>query len=256
MKTQLFLYLFLIVFNILPAQKSDTIHINSKNIKTSQLKDGISKYLVFIQNDKNTPISDIQIWNISTSRESYKNRKAIMVNQVWYYKDTIAHTSKSISFQEDFRPIYHDSWYKKRGKQIFDVENKKFSYNDVVVTETEANPKLKMSYDSFKSSENIPFYVNWHLDLEVFRMLPFKKNAVFLIPFYEFGYDRPKETLYKVTGEDRFIYNGNSINCWILEHNEEDNQEKFWISKKTFEVLKMEQIINNKIYRFKIKLPF
>lgn len=255
MKTQFFLYLFLMIFNVIPAQKSDTIHINSKNINTSRLKDGMSKYLVYIQNDKNAPMSDMQIWNITTSRESYKNRKAIMVNQVWYYKDTIAHTSKSISLLENFKPIYHDSWWKKRGKQIFDVESKKFSFNDIEVRETETNPKLKMSYESYKSSEKIPFFVNWHLDLEVFSMLPFKKNVVFSIPFYEFGYATPKEILYKVTGEDKFIYNGNSINCWVLEHNEEGNNEKFWISKKTYEVLKMEQLINNKMYRFKIKLP-
>lgn len=255
MKSRVLISLLILLFNFTIAQEINTIHINSKNIKTAQLKDGISKYLVFIQNDKNAPISEMQIWNLSTSRESYKNRKVIMVNQVWYYKDTIAHTSKSISLQEDFRPIYHDSWFKKRGKQIFDVENKKLSYNNVEVTENESNPKIKTSYNSFKSSENIPYFVNWHLDLEVFSMLPYKKNVNFLIPFYEFGYDKPKEILYKVTGEEKFTYNGNSINCWVLEHNEEGNQEKFWISKKTFEVLKMEQLINNKIYRYKIKLP-
>lgn len=255
MKPQLFLYLFLMIFNFIPAQKSDTIHISSKNLKTSQLKEGKSQYLVYIQNGKNAPISEMQIWNITTSHEFYKNKKAIMVSQVWYYKDTIAHTSKSISLSENFKPIYHDSWWKKRGKQTFDIENKKFSFNDAEVAITETNPQIKMSYESFKSSEKVPYFINWHLDLEVFSMLPFSKNAIFFIPFYEFGYDTPKEIIYKVTGEDKFLYNGESINCWILEHIEEGNHEKFWISKKTNEVLKMKQLINDKIYRYKIKLP-
>ena len=108
---------------------------------------------------------------------------------------------------------------------------------------------------SFRSSEG-QYYLNWHLDLETFEMLPFKKDTTFLIPFYEFGYDKPSNIAYSVIGEEFLeTYDGTKVNCWLLKHEEKDNLEKYWISKKTHEVLKMEQKFGN-MYRYKIKLPF
>jgi hypothetical protein len=41
-----------------------------------------------------------------------------------------------------------------------------------------------------------------------------------------------------------------------LVHEEKGNKEVYWISKKTKEVLKLEQEINGRFYRYKIKLGF
>jgi len=46
------------------------------------------------------------------------------------------------------------------------------------------------------------------------------------------------------------------VDCWLLSHDSPGNKELFWISKKTREVLKMEQVINGTMYRYKIRLGF
>jgi hypothetical protein len=57
--------------------------------------------------------------------------------------------------------------------------------------------------------------------------------------------------LYTVTGSAVLSGYGNElIDCWILSHELGTNKEVFWISKKTNEVVKLEQQFNGK-YRIK-----
>ncbi len=234
------------------AQNSDSLIITSKNLRVSNLKEGKSHYLVYFKNYKDAPVSEMQIWNLEIRKENYQGKKAITIYQNWDYKDTIVHTAKSISSAENFRPLYHESWWKMRGKKVFDLATNKVLIDDIEITGTENDPQKKSVYDSFITAKD--YFLNWHLDLEVFSMLPYKKNVTFLVPFYEFGYDIPRNIAYTVDGEDIIIYNGKKIKCWLLKHEEQGNRETFWISKKTKEVLKMEQIINDKMYRYKYKL--
>lgn len=253
MKNLFKLLTFLAFFsNIMLAQKFDTILVTPKNLRITQLKEGNSKYLVYILNDKDSPKSNIQIWNIEVKKENYKGKSAIAIYQKWDGKDTIIHTAKSIALAENFKPMYHESWWLKRGKQIFDEENKKLWINNVETNANEADAQKKAVYNSFTSAKD--YFLNWHLDLEVFRMLPYRKNTTFLIPFYEFGYSKPQNIPYTVTAEENLVFNEKIIKCWLLKHEEKGNKELFWVSKSTNEVLKMEQLINDKIYRYKIKL--
>lgn len=246
------LILFLIIHISGFSQTSDTLLITPKNLRVSNLKEGNSRFLVYFKKEENAPISDIQIWNLETKKDIYNGKNVISVYQRWEFKDSIIHTAKSVCLGENFKPLYHESWWKQRGKQIFDVEKNKLWIDDVEITSSEANPK-KNIHESFLASDN-QYYLNWHLDLEVFSMLPYKKNVVFLVPFYEFGYDIPRNIVYKVSGEDEILFNGERIKCWLLKHKEEGNEEVYWISKKTNEVLKMVQKFG-KMYRYKIKLP-
>lgn len=239
---------------LLKAQKTDTILITAKTIKISQLKEGKAKYLVYFEKGENAPASESQIWNIEIMKGKINNEEVITVSQKWDYKDTVVHTAKSISSVMDFKPLYHESWWQTRGAQHFDVEQKKVWINSKEITDTNSAKREKNLYTSFVSSDG-KYYLNWHLDLEVFSMLPLKKNTTFLIPFYEFGYDTPRNISYTTIGEDVLIYNGKKIKCWLLYHEEKGNKETFWISKITNEVLKLEQLINENIYRHKIKLP-
>lgn len=237
------------------AQKNDTIIISSKNLEIYHLKEHKSKYLVYFKKDEKTPISDVQIWEIDVKKDNYNDKKTFMINQVWYHKDTIVHYAKSFSLAENFKPIYHESWWKTRGLQIYNPEKNKLTIDGKDIDETETNPKKSAALKSFRSSER-QFYLNWHLDLETFGMLPFKKNTSFLIPFYEFGYDKPSNVAYTVIGEEFLeTYEGTKTKCWLLKHEEENNLEIYWISQKSREVLKMEQKFG-KMYRYKIKLPF
>ncbi len=94
--------------------------------------------------------------------------------------------------------------------------------------------------------------------MEVFPLLPFKEGVTFVIPFYDPGTGSSfQQVAYTVMGSSELVgYNDQKIDCWLLSHEERGNKEIFWISKKTREVLKLEQEINGSLYRYKIKLGF
>lgn len=100
--------------------------------------------------------------------------------------------------------------------------------------------------------------LNWHLDLETFPTLPYKTGLTFVIPFYDPGTASGfQKVAYTVTGSAELIgYNDQKIDCWLLVHESKGNKEVFWISKKTNEVLKLEQEVGGRMYRYKIKLGF
>ena len=75
MKTRIAL-IFIITFNLLYANKIDTITITPKNLKIANVKDGESKYLVYYKKSKEAPISDVQLWDIDIRREDYNGKKA------------------------------------------------------------------------------------------------------------------------------------------------------------------------------------
>lgn len=249
---KILLTLWVLSTNPIFGQKMDTLLINPENLKIDQLQMGKSQYLVYVLNDKNAPKSSIQIWNIEVKKETYKDQNAITIYQNWEGKDTIIHTAKSVALAGNFKPVYHESWWNKRGKQVFEEDEKKLWINNLEVSSGETDKQKKSVYNSFASAKD--YFLNWHLDLEVFNMLPLRKNTTFLIPFYEFGYDKPRNIPYTVIAEDDLIFNGQKIKCWLLKHEEKGNRELFWISKSSQEVLKMEQLINDKIYRYKLKL--
>lgn len=249
-------YLLFIANNFFIAQPTDTVKISLSNINISNLKTGTANYLVYFKKDKDAPSSDVQIWNITTKTIEYKGQEAISITQNWNFKDTIVHTSNSICTKKSFQPMYHESWWKGRGKETFNVATKELSINDKLITVADSLKRPKSVFESFKTSFG-KYYLNWHLDLEVFTMLPYKMKTTFVIPFYEFGYNRPEGICYTVTGTtDLETFDNVKVKCWILKHEGDGNLETYWISMKTKEVLKLEQIINGKIYRYKIKLTF
>ncbi|HYH13881.1 MAG TPA: hypothetical protein VD794_01590 [Flavisolibacter sp.] len=94
------------------------------------------------------------------------------------------------------------------------------------------------------------------MDLEVFSTLLFKVGTTYLINFYDPGLAAPQYRAYSVSGSSSLLgHNGQPVDCWLLAHSSDKNKEVFWISKKTKEVLKLEQESNGR-YRYKIKLPF
>jgi len=59
-----------------------------------------------------------------------------------------------------------------------------------------------------------------------------------------------------VTGNGFLIKSsGEKIDCWVLEHKPTsgDGYQKFWVPKKTKEVLKEEDLFYD-VYRYKLKL--
>lgn len=264
--TSFFLFFALMNFSALKAASTDTIRIMPQNINIKFLKEGTHRYLVYFKMKKDSVRVQAQFWTRSITRKIYHGLNVIEINQSWEDKDSIMHVVKSISDAKSMKPLFHDTWWKvQRGNnsnkiisqtkvdftsRIVEVDGRKVVFSDTT-------KRYKAIWDGFKSTEN-QYFLNWHSDLEAFPLLPYKQDVVFEIPFYEPGSSASLTKVhYKVTGTDFLTgYNDQSIECWLLEHETTGNKEVFWISKKTREVLKLEQVINGSIYRYKIKLVF
>lgn len=254
-KTSLVIFLVLISGVLVFGQ--DTLRISAKDINTNHLKEGTHRYLVYAKMSKTASRTLTQFWTRTIERTVVNGRRVIVVKQEWEDKDTIMHTTKSVCEEESFRPLTHDFWWKQRGSVSVDLEQKTVSMNGVAISETDTSKSKKAILSALHSCDG-KFVLNWHLDLEVFPTLPFKKGLVISIPFYEPGFSTPlTNSVFTVTGTAKLEgYNQQKIDCWLLTHEEKGNKEVFWISKKTREVLKLEQEINGKIYRYKIKFGF
>lgn len=245
-----------IIFSV-NAQKGDTVYINGNNIHPEVLREGTHRYLVYFKKGENAPRSDMQVWTINIKKDNVQGRPVIQVDQDWDFKDTVFHKSWSVCDAKTLQPITHKTWWNiaRMGEVSVDFENRNVAWNGSRLSDADTSRMAKAIWNSYKTAEG-KFLLNWHLDLEMFSTLPYKEGAVFVIPFYDPGTRSPLENaLYTVKGSAMLEgYNDQKIECWLLAHESDGNKELFWISKKTREVLKLEQQFG-KMYRFKIKLP-
>lgn len=248
------------------AEVIDTIKITPQYINTKVLREGTHRYLVYAKMKKDSVRTLTQFWTRDIKRTLYHGIEAIEINQSWEDKDSIMHVVKSISDARTMQPLYHNTWWKvptlQNGPKMIsstsvDFISKIVEDNGRQIIESDTSKRYKAIWSGFKSIQG-QFHLNWHLDLETFPILPFKENVVFEIPFYEPGSTSSLTKVhYKVTGSTLLEgYNDQKIDCWLLVHESTGNKETFWISKKTKEVLKLEQIFRNTFYRYKIKLGF
>lgn len=238
------------------AQKTDTVLITASQVNTAFLKEGTHRYIIYFKMTRDATRTQAQFWTRNIERTEYNGRPAIIINQVWEDKDSIMHTAKSVCDAETMQPLLHEVWWKQRGSSSYDFINKTATINGYQLNEADTSKARQRAWGGFKTAL-AEYELNWHLDLEVFAVLPYKENTTFLIPYYEPGFTAPENIAYTVTGSARLSgYDNQEIDCWLLSHEEEGNKEIFWISKKTNEVLKLEQEINGKIFRYKIKLPY
>ena len=258
MKPIFYLLLILLASNVSFAQKTDTVYINPKNIKVDQLRDGKSTYLVYSRKQKDAIRTMTQFWTREVKRKTENGRKIIEVKQSWEDKDSIVHTATSILDATTFKPLFHENWWNRNGKKsksVYDYIKKQINIDGIDTLNDNYAKSKEMSEKFLKATDT--YHLNWHIDLEVFSILPLSFHKTYAIPFYEAGYKEPENIYYTVTGEEKLKgYNSQEIACWILTHETPGNKEKFWISKNTKEVLKMEQEVNGKMYRHKIKLGF
>lgn len=238
-------------------KKTDTVFVTAFQVNTKILKEGEHRYLVYFKKGLQAPRSDIWFWNRIISRDTYLDKDAIIINQIWENKDTVMHTVKSICDAKTMQSLYNESWWKGQGKSNYDFINKSAKVNDYLLNDNDTNEKRLKSWKAFKKSWEM-YTLNWHLDLEVFPILPYKENTVFIIPFYDPGYAEPKKVTYTVVGSSQLnSYDNQVIDCWLLAHQSKMGKETFWISKKTHEVLKLEQeIAGGRMYRYKVKLAY
>ena len=236
---------------------TDTLKIKAKNVNTNVLIEGSHRYLVYFKKGKDAPRIMPAFWTRTIKKVDFKKQKAIQIEQLWEQNDTIIHKTTSISDAKTMQWLYHKSWWQKKGESVYNYKAKTASINDFQLNDKDTVKNRSRSWLAFKNSWN-EYALNWHLDLEIFPILPYKKGVTFEIPFYDPGFSPPKNVYYTVMGSKKLKgYNNKEIDCWLLEHNTKGNKELFWISKKTKEVLKLEQEISEgKFYRYKVKLAF
>lgn len=248
-------YLLMLLFaaNYGYAQKRDTLLISPTNLLTQNLPVGNHKYLVYFKKGKDSSSINFQTWNLSIKKENYQGKPAVIIDQLWEDNVEVIHRVHSVSDAKDFRPLYQDSWWKARGTTLTDFVAKTATFPDQLFRKNPDSSR-KVATNAFLKATN-EYALNWHLDLSTFSMLPFKEGLTFGINYYDAGFSAPKVQYYTVTGTAIFEGVENSrTECWLLQHESPNNKEVFWISKKTKEVLKLEQQVG-KMYRFKVKIP-
>lgn len=237
---------------------NDTIRIKPTDVNTAVLKNGTHRWLVYFKKGKEGSRNGYNIWSRTITPGSFEGRKAIIVSQEWENNDTIVHTAYSVCDAANFAPLYHRFWYKGRPESEYNFVKHEAKVNGKPIDNTGSDSMTIKRYRSFESAMN-QYDLNWHLDLEVFPLLPYRPNTTYAINFYEPGYTDPQLVYYTLTGSAYLTgFDGQQVDCWVLEHEDNDrmkNHEKFFISKKTKEVLKLEQEFAGN-FRYKIKLPF
>jgi hypothetical protein len=240
------------------AQKNDTLIITGKHINTRVLKPGVHRYLVYFNMDSASPRSNTQFWTREISFGNTDGRQTLTVKQVWEDKDSIMHTTTSVCDANTFAPLYHESWWRRNKSTTQSVYDyvKRTAFVDGKDVSGDTSKRNRAAYEGFMKAVD-QYNLNWHLDLEVFPTLPFALNKTFAVPYYDAGFSEPKPVYYTVVGKaDLQGYDNKPVPCWLLKHESPGNEELFWISQKTREVLKLEQTVNKKIRRYKIKLAF
>jgi hypothetical protein len=252
MKNVLCGLIFLLVAFAARAQKGDTIHVQPADLNIKGLQTGNYTYLIVRQKAKDSPAASMILAKMSIQREMYHDKPAIVVRQQWD-RDSIVHKAYTVFDARDFSTLLHDTYWRAYGfSMIFDFETRKFDSRPV---EQAIPDSMRKDCEGELAASFGAYNLNWHDDLVIYSMLPYKENRTFMINYYDPGFGKPAEVGYSVTGSDVLVDRGGaSIDCWVLEHGDENGTEKFWISKKTREVLKEEDHGKSWGYRFKYKL--
>lgn len=234
------------------AQRGDTIHVQAADLDIKGLQLGDYSYLIIRQKARDSPAMSMIIAKMSVERSIYHNKAAIVVRQRWE-RDSVVHRAYTVFDARDFSTLLHDSYWRALGYSlVFDFETRIFSSEAVVKAIPDS---VKGSCEKELAGSFGKYNLNWHDDLVIYSMLPYRENRTFLINYYDPGFGPPVEVPYTVTGSDFLTgRGGDKIECWTLEHNDENGTEKFWISKKAREVLKEEDRGAKGGYRYKYKL--
>jgi hypothetical protein len=235
------------------AQKGDTLHVQPADLNIKGLQTGDYSYLIIRHKEKDGPASGMTLVKMNVERNTYHDKPAIIVRQQWDH-DSIVHKAYTVFDAGDFSTLYHDTYWKRLGYgMIFNYETRKFEAKHI---DREIPDSVRTQCEEEFAASFGKYNLNWHDDLIIYSMLPYKENRTFLINYYDPGFGKPEEVPYTVTGSDLLTDRGGAkIDCWILEHGGDNKYgtQRFWISKKTREVLKEEDHFQND-YRFKLKI--
>ncbi len=233
----------------LNAQKKDTIRIDAANLSTKHLNYGNMNYLMYTKEGKDGLLKNTTLVNIKVQKDQIDGEPCISVDQSWQ-TDTVIHKASTFFEENPLKSIQHIAWWKHKGY----TENFNFRKKEVTFEGNITEAKKQKETASFNASLAEPF-LNWHSDLVIFPLLPFKEHTVFKLKFYEPGYETPKEEIYEVLKSEVLTIAGNPVNCWVLNYAvaKPAGYQRFWISKQSRELVKEEDRFSG-FYRYKLKL--
>ena len=232
-------------------QSNDTIKITPTSLQLKYLQTGEYSYLVFLKKGPDQPALKMTLATINVKKDLYNGKNVFVINQKWDGQDTVVHNAYTILDAQTCSTIFHEYYWRRLGYlSSYDFSKREISYKGFIADSIKSKNKNEFT-QSFTA-----FNLNWHSDLIIFTLLPYKLNTTFAINFYDPGFGVPEVEYYTVTGTDKVMdEHGEAKDCWtlLLKKDSEKNYQKFWISKKTQEVLKEEDFYNGG-YRYKIKL--
>lgn len=231
----------------------DTMRVKASDLDIKGLQTGNYNYLIIFQNALDSPAKGMTFVRMSVERGVYHQKPAITIRQQWD-RDSVIHRAYSVFDAGNFATLLHDTYWSRLGySMVFDFEARTFDSKMVLRSIPDS---IRASAEKELAGSLGAYNLNWHDDLVIYSMLPYKESRTFVINYYDPGFGAPQEVSYTVTGSDWLVNRGgDKIDCWVLSHSEEGATEKYWISKKGHEVLKEEDhILRTGLYRFKYKL--
>jgi hypothetical protein len=240
------------------AQTPDTLQVQGKDLNFKALQLGDYDYILYFKKDKDSAAKRFYLIKMTVEAKQYHNKPAYVIDQKWDH-DSVAHISHSVFDAKDFSTLFHDTYWRQLGyAMVFDFETKKVDFRIVDPgTNIPDSDKVSTIKDFNESFEK--YNLNWHEDLIIYSLLPYKDKRTFAINFFDPGSGPSQVAMYTVTGSDSLIdRDGKKIDCWVLNryHDNEapaKGYQRFWIAKKSREVLK-EEDASSRGYRYKFKL--
>lgn len=248
----IFTTIVLAAFVLTARAQGDTLHVRSSDLDIKGLQTGNYDYIIIRKNNRESPAAGMILVNMTVEQTDYHGKPAIIVRQQWD-RDSVVHKAYTVFDAHDFSTLFHDTYWKKLGYAlVFDFENRKFTAR---TADRECPDSVRNSCEQELAASFGKYNLNWHDDLIIYSMLPYKQGRTFMINYYDPGFGKPAEVPYTVTGSDVLTdRGGGKIDCWVLTHEDDVASERFWIAKKNREVLKEEDHIKTSDgYRFKIK---
>jgi hypothetical protein len=161
------------------AKTIDTIQVKPADLDMKALQTGSYSYIIYTKKTKDSPAQRLVLVKITVEASQYHNRPAFVVTQQWE-RDTIIHAAYSVFDANDFSTIIHNTWWKSIGYGMkFDFENKTVSFKKDGSGDVPDSVKSAVIKDFNQSFQS--YNLNWHADLLVYQVLPYKENRVFSI---------------------------------------------------------------------------
>lgn len=253
MKQLFFILIFILLSVNAAAQSTDTVDIQKQHLEFKYLIPGNSTYIIYHKKTESSPAERITLVNIKVEPTVIDGKSAYAITQQWDESDNIAHKSYTAHDAKDFSTLKHETWWKRRDVTMkFDFITKQAIFEGTI----DETIKSKVIDDFNHSFEK--YNLCWHSDLTIFPLLPYKNGRTFRVNFYDPGASKSTVAEYVVKGSEQLTAsNGEKIDCWVMEHQFSSNNSKgyqrFWISKKTREVLK-EMDEYSAGFRYKMKI--